>query len=306
MTEVPVINGVPVYLYTSDVEFPKQGNYYIVAGNGNFLHKDSGFFQATVPVGCISVLDDFYDEVVESRLPKVPGDIVVRVQRFFSTVVQQYHTEAIVVLYFHPETHQFRVHVPPQTTSDVYLRYRRMRLHHLGGYIPVGTIHSHCDFGAFHSDTDQDDESTFDGLHVTFGNNDRNHITISASVVAHGIRHKIDPLDCLGGIEYVAEEHSYHVVHYANLCAAELDAEIEKWMSLVNPNTIDVKPGDRVNWSRSLPDADLWKQTYGCGDFEVVGIELDHDLGDVFSLKAQVQGTFTLPSCFFTKEITCL
>lgn len=38
------------------------------------------------------------------------------------------------------------------------------------GYRIYGTIHSHCNFGAFHSGVDEADEKIFDGLHITVGN----------------------------------------------------------------------------------------------------------------------------------------
>jgi hypothetical protein len=41
----------------------------------------------------------------------------------------------------------------------------------LPGYVVFGDIHSHCDFGAFHSGTDDADErhGLGDGLHITIG-----------------------------------------------------------------------------------------------------------------------------------------
>jgi len=38
------------------------------------------------------------------------------------------------------------------------------------GYTVYGTIHSHCDFAAFHSGVDDADETNFDGIHITIGN----------------------------------------------------------------------------------------------------------------------------------------
>ena len=69
------------------------------------------------------------------------------------------------------------------------------------GYLRVGTIHSHCDFGAFHSGTDINDEADFDGLHVTFGHNNRDIFTISASIVVNNIRKSVEPMDFIEGVE---------------------------------------------------------------------------------------------------------
>jgi hypothetical protein len=49
----------------------------------------------------------------------------------------------------------------------VYQNYSRLRKE---GFKVAGTIHSHCNFSAFHSSTDDADEIGFDGLHITIGN----------------------------------------------------------------------------------------------------------------------------------------
>lgn len=50
--------------------------------------------------------------------------------------------------------------------KDIYDQYHNLFKQ---GYRLFGTIHSHCDFGAFHSSTDDADEIGFDGLHITIG-----------------------------------------------------------------------------------------------------------------------------------------
>lgn len=51
--------------------------------------------------------------------------------------------------------------------TEIYNRYNDL---YNKGYRIYGTIHSHCNFGAFHSGTDDHDEKNFDGLHITIGN----------------------------------------------------------------------------------------------------------------------------------------
>ena len=53
------------------------------------------------------------------------------------------------------------------------------------GYTIFGTIHSHCDFSAFHSGIDDADEHGFDGVHVTIGNVNGNW-SFSSRVMLNG------------------------------------------------------------------------------------------------------------------------
>jgi hypothetical protein len=53
---------------------------------------------------------------------------------------------------------------------------------------------------AFHSGTDQGDEESFDGLHITFGNLNSELISISASIVSNGHRTIVSPDEYLKGI----------------------------------------------------------------------------------------------------------
>ncbi len=40
----------PVYTYQEGMELPEEGNYYLVSGNGLWLHKDTGIVKAFIPV----------------------------------------------------------------------------------------------------------------------------------------------------------------------------------------------------------------------------------------------------------------
>ncbi|NDH07532.1 hypothetical protein EBX93_16715 [bacterium] len=59
---------------------------------------------------------------------------------------------------------------PPLTLQHKFLKSREV------------FFNSHCDFSAFHSGTDQADESTFDGIHITLGHVNRNDFSIVASL----------------------------------------------------------------------------------------------------------------------------
>jgi hypothetical protein len=66
------------------MELPTEGTYYVVAGNGTWLHKDTGIVKAFVPVKDIPVLEDLdVNAFVECALPKLPLKHVWRIKEFF-------------------------------------------------------------------------------------------------------------------------------------------------------------------------------------------------------------------------------
>jgi hypothetical protein len=104
--------------------------------------------------------------------------------------------------------------------------------------LPVGTIHSHCDFGAFHSGTDHEDESTFDGLHVTFGDITKSEgMSVSVSLVVHNMRCSVSPLLYLEGI--VCPNETPRSLYKIAPPSTEVDfnawsAEVDTWVAKVN------------------------------------------------------------------------
>lgn len=305
--------GFQVILYDEGVELPTSGTYFVVAGNGVFLHKDMGVLKGFVPVDGVDFLKDM-DKKASVRWdgPKIPFDVAYKIKRFFRRVVEKYRAEACTVLYYNAETQQWGVVVPIQRVSHGSVAYKREAIAHMvGDFVPVGTIHSHADFNAFHSGTDVGDEETFDGLHLTFGHNHEDKISISASVVMNGIRAKVDPLSVLEG--FISVEDRYDQVG-GPLSTEEWNAEVEGWLENVNnpamfaPVTVKggdgFQPGDKVTWAENVNSS--WKKTYGEGPFEVVCCKRDFAIGEVVELKAKVQGRITFPVSFVKRvKETC-
>lgn len=219
----------PIYTYQDNIELPSEGQYFVVAGNGIFLRKDNGLFSGFVPVKEISFLDDFVVENSKLNLPKIPYSIVQLVKTFFSTVFEKYHAEACVVIFYHEEQRIFKVVVPEQQVSSVAVTYRRPLSSCMPGFKPVGTIHSHCNFNAFHSSVDDADENNFDGLHITFGHINSDQISCSASIVLNGLRTKIEPTSILEGLESIYSDR-YIVSPLPLNCTSDLNS----WMEKVN------------------------------------------------------------------------
>jgi hypothetical protein len=300
--------GYKVFHYEEGVELPTSGTFYVVAGNGVFLHKDMGVIKGFVPVDGVDFLKDMEDKkgIVRWDGPKIPYDVAYKIKRFFRLVVDKYRAEACTVLYYNPETNQWGVVVPIQRVSHGSVAYKREAITHMvGDFVPVGTIHSHADFNAFHSGTDVGDEETFDGLHLTFGHNNQDNISIAASVAMNGVRAKVDPLSVLEG--FVAVAGSYNMVEpeWTAEQREVVHAEVETWMENVNNPALiggtcksgdEIQQGDKVTWADGVGSS--WKNTYGEGPFEVLSLKNDFTLGNIVELKAKVQGRITFPLSF--------
>lgn len=128
------------------------------------------------------------------------------VMKYFRTLYDKYKVEAAVVLMLNTATKDWKVLFVPQVDCsgtavnylipksktdsfpakqaslyrDVFKDEKASELMEKAlqdfnnltnaGYGIFGTIHSHCDFAAFHSGVDDNDEQDFDGIHITIGN----------------------------------------------------------------------------------------------------------------------------------------
>jgi hypothetical protein len=283
-SDIPDQHIDKIVVYDEGVELPKHGTYYVVAGNGFFIRKEAppiiGFFR----VEKIPTLPNLeYKQWVRSNIPQVPMQHIVRIKEFFRRVVDKFYSEACTVLYYNRSCNDWKVYVPPQVVSHAGVKYRRGQMNvglpEYDGYLRVGTIHSHCDFGSFHSGTDVNDEMDFDGIHGTFGHNDKDDFSITASIVINGQRMEVDPLWLFDGIKMQGGD------RYA-LCAAKEHQEfwiknVDEWMSKItgasseHADTICEK--DRVIWVGNESSVmDFMRTEIGEGPFEVVGVEGDY------------------------------
>jgi len=228
--------GTDIYIFDENdklEDLPKEGFYYVLAANGLFVHKDTGTIQAMVPVENCSVLQDLdTKQFACHNLPLIPAKIVSQIKAFFAKIVEKYHSEACTVLYFNEATNEYKVVVPSQRASHGHVRYKLQNLDMLPGmegFVPVGTLHSHCDFNAFHSGTDDADEDGWDGVHITFGHNDLDDFSISASIVLNGTRMMLDPATILAGL--IARPDGMFSLTSPEV---ESEEELQRWIAQVN------------------------------------------------------------------------
>lgn len=145
--------------------------YYVLTKDGFFLRKRTLFGDATVPIKVMPeslVKPESGATFVQNGL-KFPMWLVLQAHDFFKKVLERHHSEAAVIVTYNMREKKFRLFIPEQYVSygGVHQRYNPEHLR--DGWYAVGTIHSHCDFGAFHSGTDTHDADEMDGLHMTIG-----------------------------------------------------------------------------------------------------------------------------------------
>lgn len=195
----------PVYYFEKMPEqLPDDDVCYIIS-KYIYLKKRSGLIDSLVRVDSINMGETF-DEYAKMNLPKMKAAKFGGVLGFFREVYNKYyHSESGVILnlYTHPVKQNMKkidYTVPLQKVSEGSCKYKIVID---PGYINCGTIHSHANFGAFHSSTDVNDEKYFDGLHITVGHVIARAVSISACVVVNSKRVRVDPRQYIEGITKV-------------------------------------------------------------------------------------------------------
>lgn len=189
----------PVWIRDGKSQMLDDRIFYEIAKNGIFLHKETSFWKAVVPVGEISGLEAA-SASVHLSIPQIPKDIVYDTARFFAWIYRNYHTEVAALLWISEDGRNYRVSIPDQVASARHVAYEIPD--RCPGELLLGTFHSHGSMYAFHSPMDEEDEHSFDGIHGTFGDfsSYASDFSVSIEVVIHGTRFKLNPIDWLEGI----------------------------------------------------------------------------------------------------------
>ncbi|MBI3832191.1 MAG: hypothetical protein HY291_21900 [Planctomycetes bacterium] len=167
------IYPVPKPLPGAEVALPDAPVCFASGANGLFKLVRNEFYTACVKLDGIPSLADLKEEA-ELHVPLLPLKLFRAVEGFFGEVYRRYQSEAVVLLYCNPNVKAWRVIVPPQQVRGLRVEYDlHARPNAPAGFQLFGSIHSHADIQAFHSGTDDADESGFDGLHITVGNLDK-------------------------------------------------------------------------------------------------------------------------------------
>ena len=199
-----------IYLYEDGFEPPETGTYYLITRSGVYLHRETKAGNAMVKVNGIPWLKEPTIEF-SLKLPKIPASIIGQALTFFRKVFKDHHSESYVTLFYSEQLKQYQLWCPKQTVTYASVNYDRndqppFKDRSDEGWQMCGTIHSHCDFSAYHSGTDIGDEDTFDGIHITLGHVNKAQFSMEVSISFNGIREKLEPENCCSGVLRVSNK----------------------------------------------------------------------------------------------------
>lgn len=146
--------------------------YYVGAKDGLFAHR-----RLLIGRGIVKLPhwpENFKEAGTNSGqfifdAPTIPAALMGQIVDFFRRTYIRQKTEAAVLLTLHEQTKEWGVFIPTQLVSSGGVNYVYDPGHIAGGRLVVGSFHSHCMMGAFHSGTDTGDAAEFDGFHGTIG-----------------------------------------------------------------------------------------------------------------------------------------
>jgi len=134
--------------------------------------------------------------VISVNIPQVPFRLINTVHSFFREIYILHQTEVGIILWYNDKNNEWSIEVPEQEVTGAHVDYKRNFEYAQDmmkkGYFEVGTIHSHAGMGAFHSGVDDNDEMTFDGLHMTMGNFNLPQQTFEQRLIVSGNITKLD------------------------------------------------------------------------------------------------------------------
>lgn len=207
---------IPLAGDIDDLPAPNGAPYFVMTRQGPMVHKNLLFGRVLVPVKNVPTLAELPDNskgYLWADAPTFPWELLNQAWAFFRWAWDDRKSEAAVDIVWNPagrerrmarqgfDDNGFRLFVPPQTASAGGVKILRNEQHY-GDAQLVGTIHSHCNGGAYHSGTDTHDAEGHDGLHMTIGRVSANKPEIDVMVAANKVLwNRLDLADYTGGVK---------------------------------------------------------------------------------------------------------
>jgi hypothetical protein len=133
---------------------------------------------------------------------KIPTRLWDRIKNFMLWSYQEFNSEAQLRLYFNENSNRWRAVAFPQYigtglySEEIKDHEDRDKVFELvsesKGWREFGSVHHHCNIGAFQSGTDHKDEKTRPGVHITLGHLDKDVYDIHARTVFRGVTYATD------------------------------------------------------------------------------------------------------------------
>lgn len=162
---------------------PELGPYFVATKDGYFVHRNFHFGRVLMPTKQ-AIHTPPMVPTLWATIDRLPAPLLGQAYSFFRAIYIAKKSEAMVYIVYTRER-GYRLFVPPQQAHGGGVKAIRTP-EHIRGQV-VGTIHSHCDFSAFHSGTDKHDADGHDGLHITIGDVMKEQPSIAAMIAVSGI-----------------------------------------------------------------------------------------------------------------------
>ena len=187
--------------------------YFIAAENGWWKNMPTlfGVAQTKMPVaekppGLIELQASY---VLNER--KLPVWVLDQAHDFFKFIWDKQKTEASVYILYNRSTEEFKLFCPEQYVSMGGVNHKLDREKLPDGFTPVGTIHSHCNFSAYHSGTDKADMAKMPGIHITIGHVDDDTPEMVFALSMGHAQFDVDPEDIVD-YEQKVNKHGYNTM----------------------------------------------------------------------------------------------
>ena len=148
----------------------KRGNYCLIENEvyryeETPIMKIKAFKESIDYLGCVK-------GSLEYRLPKIPFSILDKIIQYFIRIYRSEGTEAIALIFYDRRKEEYEIYIPNQRATAGYVEFDRdTSLECDESKYLVMEIHSHGKFGAFWSQTDNEDELAH-RLYAVVGNVD--------------------------------------------------------------------------------------------------------------------------------------
>ena len=202
----------PILHAVDGTEQPPPGStfWYIIGKDGIYVEKQTDILHSRVKVSsggisCLQHVNTYADLAVDL----LPVEKMAMILHFFREIYRTMKTEVNVLLFYNVETDEWLVHCPDQVVSAASVRYDNDIT--IEGWRKIGTIHSHCEMGTFHSGTDHEDENDLDGIHVVISKVTSDNPEMSVVLVVNGQRFKKTIDEYFAGISMQTVEEKYTV-----------------------------------------------------------------------------------------------
>lgn len=217
----------------------------IVGSNGVFFQSDSNAYDVIAEKKDANILDEIKEKAT-FNYPIIGYEIFKQSLEFLRQVYKKHKAEGIILLTLNRDEpladQKYGMIIPEQEVASASADYQVPELPE--GIFLAGSIHSHPSFGAYQSSTDEKDEFTFDGVHLTFGHIDK--------------KLEIHERVCMSGSSF-----EYEKALIETSPPEEEDIDIpDEWMGLVTKKTYTtIYSGmGRGHWEQTSPGVHNWKQ----------------------------------------------